>query len=154
LQFEARKYVVAVLLENVGPHNDTRSKHLRLASGQGIRRGGPSVRVQMGGKVPARVPRDPKRAPIGYLLRSFRASVTVRVGPCRARGSCGPSGVGSFIIRALNAREENCARLRVCLPAKDGPSGSFGVPQSRGVESLIRGAFKWSWLAPHQPVRA
>ena len=48
--FEARNYVVAVvLLENVGPHNDTRFKHLRLASGQGIRRGGPSVRVQRGG---------------------------------------------------------------------------------------------------------
>ena len=144
---------MAVLLENVGPHNDTRSKHLRLASGQGIRRGGPSVRVQMGGKVPARVPQDPKRAPIGNLLRSFRASVTVRVGPCRARGSCGPSGVGSFIIRALNAREENCARLRVCLPAK--------VPQSL-LESLSLGVWSPSsgglsngpGSRPHQPVRA
>ena len=42
--------MAVVLLENVGPHNDTRFKHLRLASGQGIRRGGPSVRVQRGGR--------------------------------------------------------------------------------------------------------
>ena len=34
------------------------------------------------------------------------------------------------------------------LSTSGGPSGSFGVPQSRGVESLIRGSFKWSWLAP------
>ena len=95
-------------------------------------------------------PSGSKRGPLGNLQRSVRASVTVRVGPCTARGSCGPSGVRSFIIRALNAREENCARHRVCLPAKV-PQGlleslSLGVwsPSSGGVE----GSLKWSWLAP------
>ena len=95
-------------------------------------------------------PSGSKRGPLGNLQRSFRASVTVRVGPCTARGSCGPSGVRSFIIRALNAREESCARLRVCLPVQV-PQGlleslSLGVwsPSSGGVE----GSLKWSWLAP------
>ena len=142
--------MACVTRENVGPHNDTRFKHLRLASGPGIWRGGPSVRVQRGMDGPCCGPSGSKRGPLGNLQRSVRASVTVRVGPCTARGSCGPSGVRSFIIRALNAREENCARHRVCLPAKV-PQGlleslSLGVwsPSSGGVE----GSLKWSWLAP------
>ena len=122
--------------------------HQARASGAEVPQSG-----SKGGKVPAKVPRDPKRAPIGYLLRSFRASVTVRVGPCRARGSCGPSGVGSFIIRALNAREENCARLRVCLPAKV-PQGLL-VSLSLGVWSPSSGGLSnGPGSRPHQPVRA
>lgn len=147
--FEARKYVVAVvLLENVGPHNDTRFKHLRLASGQGIQRGGPSVRVQRGGEGPCYGPSGSKKGPLGYLLRSFRASVTVRVGPCTARGSCGWSKWCGIIHRQGLERPRRELRKTQGLSTSEGPSGSFGVPQSRGVESLIRGSFKWSWLAP------
>ena len=141
-----------VTRENVGPHNDTRFKHLRLASGRGA--SGAEV-PQSGSKGGMDGPSGSKRGPLGNLLRSFRASVTViRVGPCTARGSCGPSGVRSFIIRALNAREENSAQDSGSVYTSEGPSGSFGVPQSRGVESLIRGGLSNGPGSPDQPVRA
>jgi len=132
-----------VTRENVGPHNDTRFKHLRLASGHPARRSlsqGPkgdgwSLRVQKG---------------------SLRELAKILQGQCdgQSRALHSARFMWSkwceiiFIIRALNAREENSAQDSGSVYTSEGPSGSFGVPQSRGVESLIRGVFQMVLARP------